>query len=267
VSMEYVVSPLDKLGVVLGAGYHWQDREGNDQDDYTYLIGLTYDLFEGTRLRANHSRKVRFPTLRDLYDPDDGNPDLSAETTWSYEAGVEQKLPANTLLSVTGFYIEFEDFIEKIDSISPVRENYDKYEFYGAEVAVENHYLDSLLLRASYSYLVSDDKSEDTQRDELQNRPEHKATLEATCFLPWGLTGYTGVQYVNGNYFYDKDTDSIQAKLPSVFLVDFKLSKSAFKGALNLYVGVDNAFDEDYEQSYGFPQAGRTFYGGATMRF
>jgi vitamin B12 transporter len=52
-----------------------------------------------------------------------------------------------------------------------------------------------------------------------------------------------------------------------VFLVDFKLNKSAANGAIDLYVGVDNVFDEDYEQSYGFPQPGRTFYGGATWKF
>jgi outer membrane cobalamin receptor len=266
-SSEYVVSPLENLGVVLGAGAHWQDRDGSDEEDFSYLVGLTYDLFEGTRFKGSHSRKVRFPTLRDLYDPDDGNPELGAEVAWNSEAGVEQALPAKTLLSVTGFYIEFEDFIEKVDSVSPLRQNYDKYEFYGVEVMAENRYFDFLFLRAGYTYMSSEDKSDETDRDELQNRPEQKLTLEATFFMPWGLTAYTGAQYITDNYFYDRATDSIQAELPEIFLVDFKLNKSAANNALNLYVGIDNVFDEDYEQSYGFPQPGRTFYGGVTWKF
>jgi outer membrane cobalamin receptor len=265
-SLEYEVSPLDKLGVVLGAGAHWQDRESDTEDDYSYLVGLTYDLFEGTRLKASHARKVRFPTIRDLYDTDDGeiNEDLTAETTYHYEAGVEQVLPAKTLLSLTGFYIDIEDYIEKNED--DVRQNYEEYEFYGAEVAAENRYFDRLFLRASYTYMSTKDKSEDSDRDELQNRPEHKVTLESTTRLPWGLTTYAAAQYITNNYYYSSDGTE-QDELPSVFLVDFKLNKSAANGAIDLYLGVDNMFDEDYEQSYGFPLAGRTFYGGATWKF
>ena len=265
-SMEYEVSPVDKLGVVLGAGAHWQDRDGKDGDDFSYLIGLTYDLFDGTRLKTSATRKVRFPTLKNLYDPEDGNPELEPEITRSYEAGVEQQLPAKTLLSVTGFYIESEDFIEKVDP-DPLVQNYDEYEFYGVEVAAENRYFDRLFLRASYSYLSSEDKSDNTERDELQNRPEHKITLESTYNLPWGMTAYGSALYVTDNYYYSDDTPMEQAKLSDYFVVDFKLNKSAANGAIDLYIGVDNLFDEDYEQNYGFPRAGRSFYGGATWKF
>ncbi|APG28819.1 hypothetical protein A7E78_13870 [Syntrophotalea acetylenivorans] len=265
-SLEYEVSPMDKLGVVLGAGAHLQDRESDNEEDFSYLVGLTYDLSEGTRLKASHARKVRFPTIRDLYDTDDGkvNEDLKAETTWHYEAGIEQVLPAKTLLSVTGFYIDIEDYIEKVND---VRQNFDEYEFYGVEVGAENRYFDRLFLRVSYTYMSTEDKSDDTERDELQNRPEHKVTLESTCSLPWGLTAYAGAQYMTDNYYYSVDGNEEQDKLSDIFLVDFKLNKAAANGAIDLYVGVDNVFDEDYEQSYGFPLAGRTFYGGATWKF
>jgi outer membrane receptor protein involved in Fe transport len=33
-----------------------------------------------------------------------------------------------------------------------------------------------------------------------------------------------------------------------------------------LYLGVDNLFDENYETSYGMPQAGRFVYGGIEFR-
>jgi len=34
-----------------------------------------------------------------------------------------------------------------------------------------------------------------------------------------------------------------------------------------VYVGANNLFDATYEESYGIPQAGRTVYGGVTVRF
>jgi outer membrane cobalamin receptor len=49
-------------------------------------------------------------------------------------------------------------------------------------------------------------------------------------------------------------------------VVNMKLSQKILKDRLNLYVGVDNLFDANYETSYGFPQPGRFIYGGLEFR-
>lgn len=265
-TLQYEVTPVRNLGLVAGLGCHWQDRDESSEEDYSYTLGLYYDLLEGTRLKASHARKVRFPTLRDLYDVDSGNPDLGAEVTWHYEAGIEQALPAKTMVSLTGFYIDIEDFIEKND-ITGLSENFEKYEFYGVEVSAENRYFDRLLLGASYTYMSTEDKGDDSERDELQNRPEHKIVLEATYQLPWQMSVYGSAQYVAQNYYYAKQDTSDQRRLPEYVVVDFRVNKSAAGGALDLYFGINNLLDEDYEQSYGFPVAGRTMYGGVTWKF
>ena len=36
---------------------------------------------------------------------------------------------------------------------------------------------------------------------------------------------------------------------------------------LTLYIGIDNLFDEDYEESYGFANPGRYYYGGVAFKF
>ena len=43
------------------------------------------------------------------------------------------------------------------------------------------------------------------------------------------------------------------------------LDQELLKGKADLYLGVDNLFDVDYETSYGFPQAGRFIYGGVRV--
>jgi vitamin B12 transporter len=264
-SIEYEVSPVRNLGAVVGVGYHWQDRDEKDEEDYSYLVGLHYDLFEGTRLKASHARKVRFPTLRDLYSTGDGNPDLGEEVTWHYEAGIEQALPAKSTLSVTGFYTDVEDFIAK-DDVTEIRQNFEEYEFKGVEVLVENRYFDRLLVRAGYTYLDTEDKSSGSLIDEVQNNPKHKATLEATYRLPWNMSVYGSAMWVANAYTYNSDNTE-QKRLPEYLLCDFRISKKAAGGALDLYFGVNNLFDTDYVQSYALPQPGRSIYGGVTWNF
>ena len=263
-TFEYEVVPLAKLGLVLGGGYHWQDRSDKSDGDYTYMIGLRYDLFDGTRLKASHGRKVRFPTLRDLYDPERGNLNLNAEVTWNTEVGIEQVLPAATMVSLTGFYMDIEDFIARPTGEDQVR-NYEKYEFYGVEVAAENRYLDKLFLRASYSYLHTEDKSSGSNRDQIQNNPEHKVVLEAAYQLPWNMSIYGSGRWVANAYTYNSD-DSIKKRIPEYLVFDFRLNKKVAQ-VLDLYFGIDNAFDADYVTSYGIPQAGRTMYGGVNWKF
>jgi outer membrane receptor protein involved in Fe transport len=50
-------------------------------------------------------------------------------------------------------------------------------------------------------------------------------------------------------------------------LVDLKLDQGFFEKRLHVYLGVDNLFDQDYEEAYGFPRPGRTLYAGAELRF
>ncbi len=268
-ALQYEVQPLEKLGFVFGLGQHYQHRDDHSQEnDYSYEAGAHYDLYDDTRLRASYARKIRFPSIRQLYDVDSGNSDLTAETTLHYEMGIEQNLPAETLVSLTGFIIDAEDFIEK-DDVSELYENYEEYRFKGFEVAAENSYVDDLLVRVSYSYLDSEDRSSGSEKDELQYRPRDKFTVEGRYRFPWGMTASTSLLYVGHQFFYDSDdVDPLQKKeLDSYAVVDVKLSQDLLNKQLALYVGASNLFDEDYEQSYGLPQPGRTLYAGAEYRF
>jgi outer membrane cobalamin receptor len=49
--------------------------------------------------------------------------------------------------------------------------------------------------------------------------------------------------------------------------VNTRLKYTIPNGDADVYVGVENLFDEDYETSYGFPQAGRFIYTGLNLRW
>jgi outer membrane receptor protein involved in Fe transport len=111
------------------------------------------------------------------------------------------------------------------------------------------------------------DKSPNTEKDELQNRPEHKLTFETQYIFGFGLSAYASVLYVADQYFYSRNTPLQKRKLNDYTLVDLRLDQAFLKKRFHIYLGVDNLFDRDYEEAYGFPQAGRTFYAGTRFHF
>lgn len=258
-SAQYEITPVKNLGLVFGYGHYWQNRSEMSDNDFSVMAGAHYDFVIGTRVKAAFQRNVRFPTLEQLYATEDGNANLKTERSNQYEVGVEQKLPGNSLVSLTGFRTDAKDFIEKIEDETI---NNDEYRFYGVEVAAQTRFIEHLTLRTSYSYLDSKDKSANATRDELQYRPKNKVSFEGWYDFSFGLTPYVSVQHVANQVTYDRATNSIPFKMDDFTLVNLKVSQKLLKNHMNVYLGVDNLFDENYETSYGFPRAGRFIYGG-----
>lgn len=266
-ALEYEVSPFDRFGVVLGAGVHGQNRsDDTDSDDWSWLVGTHYDLFDTTTLRASVSRKVRFPSVKQLYDVDAGNSDLDAESTMHYEIGVDQAIAAiQTDLSVSLFRIDAEDFIEKVGT-ADIYENNDKYRFTGVEFAGENTTIENLRLRAAYTYLDAENRSDEAALDELQHRPEHKVTVEGWYDLPMDFSVYASWMYVGRSWAFNGDATEKTA-MNTYNVVDLRVSKGFMDNTLEVFAGADNLFDEDYEEGYALPRPGRQVYTGVTWNF
>ena len=265
-SMEYELSLLENLGIVLGCSYHWFEKEDNKSDDEGgFLAGAYYDILEKTRLRGSVARKIRFPSIRQLYDEESGNPDLANEKSYNYELGIEQELPWKTIICLTGFLMDVDDFIEK--DVADVYQNHAEYRFQGVELTAETRFWENLMLRAGYTFLDTEDRSEGTERDELEYRPENKITLEAKYAFDFGFSTYINVMHVTDQYHYSQKAPLTKKRLNDYTLLNLKLDQKLSGDRFNLYLGVDNLFDEDYEESYGFPQVGQTFYGGMKIKF
>jgi outer membrane cobalamin receptor len=265
-AIEYEVTPLPGLGLVAGYGHYWQTRSERNEDDYSILAGASYDLFKETRLKASFKRNVRFPSLGDLYDVAQGNANLAAERSFTYEGGVEQQLPMLSEMQLTGFYTQAENLIQNDQTVGR-NMNLTEIRFTGFEVTAATHYVQKLLLRASYAYLNSQDRSR-AGRDEQQYTPGSKLTLETKYDFDCGLTPNASLLYVGNQYFYTKNnvTPVQKAKLNDYTLINLKLSQKLQGGKLTVYIGANNVFDENYETSYGFPLAGRFIYGGVELR-
>jgi len=255
------LSPIEDLHVSLGFGLNGQSRTDDSTGACTYALAANYQLFEGTNLRASQARKIRTPSVQNLYDSSAGNKDLASEITWHYEVGVTQELPLNSSLDFALYRIDAENYIEK-DS-NDIYQNFDKYRFQGFETTLTSKLLDNLTTQLGYSYLESQNLSDNAQTKRLQYRPRHKITGSVTYVAPTDTTVFASVRFVSDQYAVEgRDT----MRMSDYALVDFKVSQPV-TDALSVYVGADNLFDADYSESYGFPRPGRVFYTGLDYTF
>ena len=264
-AFEYDVNLFEDLGLVAGYSHHWQKKDvGSDDDRGSYLLGIFYDFTETTRLRASYARKIRFASIKNLYDSTSGNSELTTEQSDNYEAGITQKLPWGMTADLVFFLNDVKDYIEKND-LTDMYENNDEYRFKGIEAAVSKAFAKTGMIRLGYSYLDAKDKSEGSLRDDLEYRPKHKITFDGNYSFDFGLTVYASFMRLMDQYYYA--SDYTKGKLKDFSIVDVKLEQNLFKNMWFIYAGVDNLFDENYEESYGFPQPGQTAYVGMKVKF
>lgn len=260
---EYDITLGDDLSLVAGYSHHWQDKDVGENDDKgSYLLGLSYDIYENTRLRTSYARKIRFASIRNLYDPDSGNSDLTTEQSDNYEAGITQHLPWNITADLAFFLSDVEDYIEK-DSVTDLFENNDEYRFKGVELTLSKTF-ERADINLGYSYLDAEDRSAGSTVDELEYRPTHKITIEGRYAFEFGLTAYASFMRIMNQVHYA--SDGTKGDLNDYSIVDIKLEQRLFKQWF-VYAGADNILDENYEESYGYPQAGRTAYAGMKVAF
>jgi vitamin B12 transporter len=267
-ALQYEVTPASGLAMAAGLGHNIQTRTGADNaSDFTYMLGGRYAFSPQTRIRASHARKVRFPSIRQLYDPTAGNTDLKAERSLHHEVGLEWDAARDVQVTAAAFLVNARDFIEKDET--DLYRNFEDYRYRGLEIATRIQPTERLKVSTAYAYLHSENRSADSEREELQNRPGDKVSLEATYRFRFGIAAHASLLHVADQVFYDNDGKLPREKknLDAFTLVDAKLSYGARQVGLQIYAGVDNLFDTNYEQSYGLPRPGRTYYVGAGHRF
>jgi vitamin B12 transporter len=267
---ELSFSPFANAEVLLGYGYHWLVREDSAQipGDYSFNAGLAYRFTPELRLRGGASRKIRTPSIRQLYDVAGGNPNLGFETAYIYETGLTYEFSRTTSLGITGFLNDVYDFIER-DPVTGLYRNYQHYRFEGLEFTGETRWFSSLRLRAGYTLMDSKDLSSGTSKDQIQYVPTHKLALDAHYDIGAGFSADVFYWYFSDQYYYTRRAPFEKAELAPYGLLNAKLGFTlpAARQDFILYIGVDNLLDTKYQQSYGLPQPGRFIYGGIQAAF
>src|SRR5690606_28504718 len=227
------------------------------------------------RLHASIGTGVQNPTMIDHFGffPDQfiGNPDLTPEKSFGWDIGVEKAFWDDRLvLDVTYFNQTLEDDIVTLypapNFISTaINENANSAR-QGVEIAASLAATEALTLGASYTWLdaTNPDGSHEVRR------PRHEGRLSAT----WGFAQDRGMLRMDGLFVRGmEDSDFVAPVLPgaTVKLDDYTVVNVAaewqLSGTVQLYGGVNNLFDENYEEVYGYAAPGITGFAGLRATF
>lgn len=228
----------------------------------------TFDTYRGTlayvlgaaKLRASYGTGAKAPGLYQLFDPLYGNPNLKAETSHSFDAGVDFTLSSRVTAQVTYFSLAKENEIVWDSSRAPFG-GYDQWgrsKAHGVEFGVAATLFDWLRLSQTFTYV---DHKQDDDGDGVyasSGRSNYNAASSVTV-MPTERVELT----LRGR-FRDKDTSGWGGATKAHAVFDLLGSYQAREN-VQFYGRIINLFDKDYQVAYGTNTLGFSGYVGVRL--
>jgi vitamin B12 transporter len=251
---DYLVGIQNKLFITLGARYE-NDSDYGSQTSYRVTAATPLE-FLNARLHGSLGTGFKAPTFNELYFPNFGNPNLSPEESIGYDVGVEKVFLSGDLKTdVTFFHNKFDDLIA-FDTTSFVAENIEEARALGVETSVDYYYKKLASLGLAYTYTASEDKNTGAV---LPRRPRHKTSANLS------FTPCDKLQLSSAIILVNSRRESTGEKMDNYVKVDARASY-LLSPNLKPFVRIENAFDEDYEETIGFGTQGFSAFGGVELR-
>jgi vitamin B12 transporter len=255
----------------LTAGARFENGPGFENKLIPKVSALYHFPSSHTTMNASYGLGIRAPSLKELYHPVGGNPDLEPEKSVSLEAGIKQSfLDERVGLEVTGFKLRLKDLIDWSSDPSVITYvNIGRAEITGAEAALRWAITEKLHSRIGYTRLVTE--NEDTGED-LAFRPDYRWTLEAIYQPVRRLTldlnaEFVGESFNPHDFLIGLDGNALSDTAASHRIVNMAAAyrvadRDPLLGALDFTLKLNNIFDEEYTEIPGFPSDGFTFLAG-----
>jgi len=247
-----------------GARYDYHNKF---EEAFTYRIAPSYILWKtGTKFKATIATSFKAPSIFYLFDPFFGNEDLNPEKSFGWDVGIEQFFWSDRItFGLTYFNNDFKDLIGLDDNFKSF--NIDKVRTDGVEFFFSTNPVNKIYLKAVYTYTNAKNKSENSEdfNNSLLRRPKTKIAF---------LVNYSFNEKANFDleiiYMSDRDDKdfssfpSKKVKLEAYSLVNLAAHYDLFN-FLRLYTRIENLFDAQYEEVFGFGTPGLSFYGGLKL--
>lgn len=234
-------------------------------------VGITHTTGEQVRLHAAVSRRVRFPSLRELYSGAlgrfDPNPNLRPERLTALEAGATTTLGSLDIQGLV-FHHRLGDGIVQVatEGRKRMRVNRDQIRSTGVEMlATWRHdagveLLTDLMLQR---VRVMDPSADASERPE--NQPEFRVGGQLGVPLPWSVRGTAGLHYMGSQYCVNAE-QGVQARLEGQLGSNLGVERSWSLGraartllsTLRTRLSMDNVTNAEFYYQCGLPQPGRT---------
>lgn len=296
VGIEDEIQLTNKLSLTPGISFDFLNKRerfqnstnlepGDDINSISPQVGLRYAASARVSLYGSVGRKMRFPTMRNLYADGVvgplGNPDLEEESTISVEVGSSFDVNDKVKLGGSFFYNDITNMISLDNQIGRF-EQYPEASITGFELTANGRITDSTNAYLAYTFLRARADSTVTINnqywaplvytpEELPYRPSHQIDLELRHRFPFGLDANLNGAYFSRATYYDhynpannKVLLATKGELGSYFLLNAKVSQK-LPGRFSIYFAVENLLNKYYETLYLFPSAGRTYRYG--MKF
>jgi len=255
---------MDRSFTTLGLRYDDHEEFGKE---VTYRITQAFLIRDrGTKFKGSYGTGFRAPSLNELYYVNPwggpgGNPDLNPEKSKGWDIGIEQSFSDDVTVGITYFQNDFDDLIEWDNGY----DNVNKAQTRGVESFVEASPLKDLSLRLNYTYTDTED---DTGK-RLLRRPLHKVGFNTFYrFLNRGTVNLD-ILYVGERDDSYWDTMAFTAR--DVAIDDYVVVNLAgsfdISERFHVFARIENLFDEDYYEAYGYGTAGFSAYGGVKIEF
>ena len=225
----------------------------------------------GARLRAAAGRGFRTPTISEKSDPFLGNPALSPEVTWSYEAGADIPLAGGEAsVSMTWFFQDFRDLIQYDDTV-PGPAGYGQLgnvgKSYSRGVELGGTWQLNRVVGLAGTYTYSDTwNSTDGQR--IRGIPTQRGSASIVLTPTAAFTGQVDWRLESDQL--DVPPNGGDPRRPGYARVDLHgryLWRTGSRGTpqVALTGKVQNLLNRDYEERKGYPAPGINFLLGAEL--
>lgn len=222
---------------------------------------------------------------------------LTYEDALEFEIGSRWKILPGVSFKLSAYHYRVDDYIRWIFGYPPSRlvYNIDQVDFQGIEADIDGQIWKGLSGFANFTWQDTEKSGDELDAsndltDSLSELPEkkfncglkysHENGAKATVSLRWVderevpyikedvANPLAGEDNPDGTAVFMKSA-TILKKLDAFVTMDIFLKYPVWEKDFDGYLtaGVENLFDEDYEEEYGFPSPGRSYSIGAEMEF
>jgi vitamin B12 transporter len=199
-----------------------------------------------TKLKSSYSTSYKIPSLYQLHHPTFGNKNLTREKSESFEFGIEQKIYDS--ISIESTY--FKTYVQNLISFTNAYVNSGSAKSWGVENSLLYKINSSLSWKSDYTKLFSESSSNGRQ---LLNRPSYSFSNNFNYRLN------EKINFDIGN-FYKGKRDGFSA-IGTIGIPSYNIyhigSEYLLNKALSFSLKVENLFNKDYEDIFGYNTGGR----------
>lgn len=249
----------DRLFVTVGGRFDDHEEFGSF-GTYRLAAALVFDE-TGTKLRSSYATGFRAPSLYELFGPF-GTSTLDPEESTSFDIGIDQTFfGGRAAVGVTYFNIEVEELIDFDFGSFTYRQFDGTTKSDGVELTLDLRPTDWFTLSGGYTY--TDSRLPDG--DQALSRPQDAWNVRATARA---FESRLRLALFARGQAENVSIDSIGDRVPTDDFVVAGLDGDVrVRDGIKIIFVVDNLFDEDYQEVYGYGTAERSGRIGLALDF